>query len=279
MRANPLHTSMAEAEGLVNAVDELLDSPGGEILSSFQRYLRKRFKILGLVFAFAFMVTFPVTKNVIAWLIEPNRLPADVDIIVITPVEFILLQVQLAAQVGLLCMVVVFLCEGSWQASKNLAFRQRLAELKVHSPRPNKTFVVTLLFAVILLGSGVYYAWNWLIPMLLEYLTTDAQTAGLSTEWRLTSYIGFIANLAIASAIGFQAPLVTLLVLRMKIVHRTTVRSYRRHIWFGAFLLGAFLSPPDPLSLFLVAMPVVILFEVALLIDSITRNETESVVQ
>ena len=185
-----MHTSMAEAEGLVNAVDELLDSPGGEILSSFQRYLRKRFKILGLVFAFAFMVTFPVTKNVIAWLIEPNRLPADVDIIVITPVEFILLQVQLAAQVGLLCMVVVFLCEGSWQASKNLAFRQRLAELKVHSPRPNKTFVVTLLFAVILLGSGVYYAWNWLIPMLLEYLTTDAQTAGLSTEWRLTSYIG-----------------------------------------------------------------------------------------
>ncbi len=60
---------MAEAEGLVNAVDELLDSPGGEILTSFQRYLRKRFKILGLVFALAFMATFPVTKNVIAWLI------------------------------------------------------------------------------------------------------------------------------------------------------------------------------------------------------------------
>ena len=110
--------------------------------------------------------------------------------------------------------------------------------------------------------------------MLLEYLTTDAQTAGLSTEWRLTSYIGFVANLAIASAIGFQAPLVTLLVLRMEIVNRKTVRSYRRHIWFGAFLLGAFLSPPDPLSLFLVAMPVVILFEAALMIDALTRPES-----
>jgi sec-independent protein translocase protein TatC len=124
------------------------------------------------------------------------------------------------------------------------------------------------------LAGGIYYAWNWLIPMLLEYLTTDAQAAGLATEWRLTSYIGFIANLAIASAIGFQAPLVTLLILRMEIVDRATVRSYRRHIWFGAFLLGAFLSPPDPLSLFLVAMPVVILFEVALMIDAISRTET-----
>lgn len=109
--------------------------------------------------------------------------------------------------------------------------------------------------------------------MLLEYLTTDAQTAGLATEWRLTSYIGFIANLAIASAIGFQAPLITLLILRMEIVRRATVRSYRRHIWFGAFLLGAFLSPPDPLSLFLVAMPVVILFEFALMIDAVSRTE------
>ena len=274
MRASLVHTSMAEVEGLVNAVDELLDSPGGEILASIQLYLRKRVKMLAVVFALGFMATFPLTKNFIAWLIDPNRLPVGVDIIVTTPVEFILLQVRLAAHVGLLCMVVVFLSEGSWQASKNLAFRQRLAELKVQAPRPNKTLLTTLFFAVLLLSGGVYYAWNWLIPMLLEYLTTDAQTAGLSTEWRLTSYIGFVANLAIASAIGFQAPLITLLVLRMEIVNRTTVRSYRRHIWFGAFLLGAILSPPDPLSLFLVAMPVVILFEFALMIDALTRQET-----
>ena len=274
MRVHLVHTSMAEGERLVNAVDELLDSPGGEILASLQLYLRKRFKMLAVIFALGFIATFPLTKNVIAWLIDPTRLPIDVEIIVITPVEFILLQVRLAAHVGLLCMVVVFLTEGSWQASKHLAVRQRLAELKIQSPRPNKTLVTTLLFALLLLAGGIYYAWYWLIPMLLEYLTTDAQTAGLATEWRLTSYIGFIANLAIASAIGFQAPLVTLLILRMEIVGRTTVRSYRRHIWFGAFLLGAFLSPPDPLSLFLVAMPVVVLFEVALMIDAFSRTET-----
>jgi sec-independent protein translocase protein TatC len=108
--------------------------------------------------------------------------------------------------------------------------------------------------------------------MLLEYLTTDAQNAGLSTEWRLSGYVGFIANLAIASAVGFQAPVATLIVLRLEIITRKEVRSYRRHIWFSAFVLGAFLSPPDPLSLFLVAMPVIVLFEAALLVDSATRK-------
>ena len=273
MRVSPLHTSMAEAEGLVNAVDELFDSPGGEILASFRSYLRKRVKMLAVVFCIGFMATFPLTKRFISWLIDPARLPENVDIIVISPVEFILLQVQLAAQVGLLCMVIVFVTEGGWRASKNLAIRQRLAELKVQSPRPNSTLLATLLVAVVLLTCGVTYAWNWLIPMLLEYLTNDAQAAGLSTEWRLTSYTGFIANLAVASGIGFQAPLVTLLILRMEIVPRTTVRSYRRHIWFSAFLLGALLSPPDPLSLFLVAMPVIVLFEIALVLDTLTRQE------
>ena len=65
---------MAEAEGLVNAVDELLDSPGGEILVSFQLYLRKRVKMLAVVFALGFMATFPLTKNFIAWLIDPTRI-------------------------------------------------------------------------------------------------------------------------------------------------------------------------------------------------------------
>ena len=81
MRVHLVHTSMAEGERLVNAVDELLDSPGGEIVASLQLYLRKRFKMLALIFALGFIATFPLTKNVIAWLIDPTRLPEDVEII------------------------------------------------------------------------------------------------------------------------------------------------------------------------------------------------------
>ena len=107
--------------------------------------------------------------------------------------------------------------------------------------------------------------------MILQYLTDDAQNAGLSTEWRLSGYVGFIVNLALACVIGFQAPVVTILCLRMGIASRNQIIQYRRHIWFTAFILGAFLSPPDPLSLFLVAMPVVILFETAIFLDRIIK--------
>lgn len=267
-----LPQSMAGATELADSVGELMDSPGGRLLLDIKAHLRRRVRFLAVVFGLTFVVCFPLTSMFIAWLIEPNRLPDDVNIIVLTPVEFILLQVKLAAYCGAFSVLVLLFGEGAWLGSKNPDLKQRMRELKATAPRPSATLVITIVASVALACLGVMYAWNLLTPMLLEYLTNDAQSAGLSTEWRLSGYVGFIANLAVASAIGFQAPVATLLVLRLQIASRSDVRKVRRHIWFSAFVLGAFLSPPDPLSLFLVAMPVILLFEAALIIDTITRK-------
>jgi len=263
---------MAGATELADSVGELMDSPGGRLLLDIKAHLRRRVRLLAVVFGLTFVVCFPLTSMFIAWLIEPNRLPDDVNIIVLTPVEFILLQVKLAAYCGAFSVLVLLFGEGAWLGSKNPDLKQRMRELKATAPRPSATLVITILSSVVLACLGVIYAWHLLTPMLLEYLTNDAQSAGLSTEWRLSGYVGFIANLAVASAIGFQAPVATLLVLRLQIASRRDVRMVRRHIWFSAFVLGAFLSPPDPLSLFLVAMPVILLFEAALIIDAVTRK-------
>ena len=94
---------------------------------------------------------------------------------------------------------------------------------------------------------GIAYSWNLLTPMLLEYLANDAQAAGLSTEWRLSSFVGFIVSLLSCLCNWISGPLVTLLSLQSGAVDRPTLIAYRRHIWFITFVLGAAFSPPDPL--------------------------------
>jgi sec-independent protein translocase protein TatC len=267
-----LARNMTGTDELSKTVNELLESPGGLLLLDIKSHLRKRMKLLAFVFGLIFVACFPFTSNVISWLIAEDRLPNDVNIIVITPVEFILLQVRLAAYCAAFVVLAILIVEGAWRGGKNPALKMRLDELKANAPKPTKGAIGTFLAVIVLGGGGIAYAWNLLIPMLLEYLTIDAQNAGLATQWRLASYVGFVANLAVASAIGFQAPVATLLVLRLEVITRSQVRRYRRHIWFTAFVLGAFLSPPDPLSLFLVAMPVIILFEFALMFDAVTRK-------
>ena len=258
---------MASKTSLEDAVSELMDSPGGELLSSIRIHLRKRaFALFGLFLA-GLIAGFPIAKSIIKWIIDEQRLPNDVNVIVTSPVEFIMLQIQLSASLGLFLAFTFLIIEASLRGVKHPVVKARVAELDVKVPKPSLTMVLSVASSISLALLGIIYAWELLTPMLLEYLSTDAQEAGLSTQWKLGAYVGFILNLAIASAIGFQAPVVTMLALRVGMVDPKTITMYRKHIWFCSFLVGAMFSPPDPLSLFLVALPIILLFELSLIID------------
>jgi sec-independent protein translocase protein TatC len=258
---------------LVSAVDDLMDSPGGLLLKQSRDFLRLKMKSILFVFIFGIIIGFPITKQLIAWLIEPSRLPDGVEIIVTSPLEFIMLQLRIAMSIGLFFVITTLIYFGIYEGLKSPTLKQKLAGLNYSIPKTTPTILFTTIAILLLSISGLYYSWELLTPMLLEYLTTDAQNAGLSTDWRLDGYVGFITNLSIASIIGFQAPVATLLVLRFGVIDRSQIKQYRRHIWFSAFVIGALFSPPDPLSLFLVAVPVILLFEISLVIDTIIRKQ------
>ena len=128
--------------------------------------------------------------------------------------------------------------------------------------------LISLLLAIV----GIIYSHEILIPMLLDYLSRDATSSGLSSTWRLKSWITFITGLYFSSIIVFQIPLVTILLIRVKFIKRETILENRRILWFAALLFGALISPPDPLSLFLVGGPMLILLEISLIIDKIISS-------
>ena len=110
------------------------------------------------------------------------------------------------------------------------------------------------------------------MPLLLDYLSNDAASAGLATTWQLQSWVGFITGLYFASILGFQVPLIASILLRSELIERSSISNNRGNLWFAGLILGALISPPDPVSMFLVAGPMLLLLEVALVVDRITRN-------
>lgn len=258
--------------------DRLMDSPGGMLLSSIQGAAQRYLRVYVVLFLLAFITAFPMTGAIVEWLIAEDRLPSGVDIIVVSPVEFLFLQLRMAASFAMMMVTVTLMLHLALFGRHHEAVQARVAELDLRLPRPGQTAIMTVVGVVVLGVGGTVYAWEGLTPLLLTYLTEDAQQAGLSTEWRLSGYAGFIVSLVGASIIGFQTPVVTTLALRLHLVERSVLKALRRHIWFSAFVLGAFLSPPDPLSLFLVAMPVIVLFELALLFDGAFRGEPQAAI-
>ena len=128
------------------------------------------------------------------------------------------------------------------------------------------------LASIVLAMMGLFYSNSILIPFLLEYLAADSISSGLDATWRIGSWLGFVVGLLTASAIGFQVPLIAFVLIRSGLILPETIIKNRTVLWFSALAIGAFLSPPDPLSMFLVGGPVVVLLEIAIILERLTDS-------
>lgn len=85
-------------------------------------------------------------------------------------------------------------------------------------------------------------------------------------EFKVSQTIDMIFNFALAFAAGFQMPVVVLVLGWVGIVTTDMLRKYRRHAIMVCAVLGAALTPGDPLSMVLLTVPLVLLFELGLLL-------------
>ncbi|MEM7621827.1 MAG: twin-arginine translocase subunit TatC, partial [Planctomycetota bacterium] len=78
--------------------------------------------------------------------------------------------------------------------------------------------------------------------------------AGITQQYRVSEYIKTVLNLALAFGVGFQTPVVVLLLGWAGLVNPKSLRKYRRFALMAAVVLGALLTPADPLSMVLLGL-------------------------
>ena len=247
-------------EGLLG----LFDSEGTRVLIS---HLDKRRKLYLGVFAIGFVAGYPIAEMIIEWLLNSDGyIPVGVEVIILQPLEVILLQLRIAAQIAFGLTVATIILDLAWTGSRS--FPGAASRLSSSS---EGTRVLSAMLMVAALGAmGLAYAHNVLIPFLLEYLAEDSAESGLQSTWQLQSWVGFITGLYFSSILGFQVPILAVLLIRSGLIERGSIVENRGAIWFAALFLGALISPPDPISLFLVGGPMLVLLEVALLYEGFT---------
>lgn len=265
MRIIHLHDSLP---GVVEESGDLL--PRAEIRAVFN-HLRVRAVLLVGVFFFAFIIGYPIAEWMIEILLDAEGYrPIGVEIIVLQPMEIILLKLRIASQIALFAFAVTLVCDLALNGRKIIAEGKRIA---IESSSGGYAKLSFAILSILFLGTlGFVYAHEILIPFLLDYLAQDASTTGLDSTWQLRSWIGFIIGLYIGSIVSFQIPLVIVMLIRAGILDRNIVTDNRSFLWFGAAVFGAFVSPPDPLSMFLIGGPMLVILEIALLLERITSR-------
>jgi sec-independent protein translocase protein TatC len=237
-------------------------------MREFIQHLQNRSYAFTIIFIIGFLIGYPISEEIIEWLLNSEGYkPSNVEIIILQPMEVILLQLQMGTQIGFLLLIFIFIIDIA--ANSNKIIKRAEIKNKYNFDWNIGRIILIIIISLFLALAGIIYSHEILIPMLLDYLSRDATSSGLSSTWRLKSWITFITGLYFSSIIGFQIPLVTILLIRVNFIKRETIVENRRFLWFAALLFGALISPPDPLSLFLVGGPMLILLEISLVLDKI----------
>lgn len=85
--------------------------------------------------------------------------------------------------------------------------------------------------------------------------------------WRVGPYIGFVTNLLFVIGLAFQTPLVVFLLAKLGVVSTTLLARYRRHAILLMAVLAAVMTPtPDPFTMLMVLVPMVLLYELGILL-------------
>jgi sec-independent protein translocase protein TatC len=91
----------------------------------------------------------------------------------------------------------------------------------------------------------------------------------------IDAYFSFVMTMFIAFGVTFEVPIVVVVLVRMGLVSVATLRSIRPYVIVASFVIAAIITPPDPGSMLLLAIPLVLLYEVGLFVARFVRVSAE----
>lgn len=100
-----------------------------------------------------------------------------------------------------------------------------------------------------------------------------ARAAGIVQQYRISEYVRLILHLALAFAIAFQTPIVVLLLTWAGIIDPAKLGKFRKHAVMGAAIIAAILTPADPISMAVLALPLYGLYELGLVLARVLPAE------
>ncbi len=125
-----------------------------------------------------------------------------------------------------------------------------------------------LIISPLLFLFGAAFAYLFLIPIMFEFFISLDQSAGsIQTVLmpHLSTYLEQTINMMKMFGVAFQFPLVLVLLNKIGILQKSTLKKHRRHAIVVAFIVGAILTPsPDVISQIGLSIPLVLMYEIAM---------------
>jgi sec-independent protein translocase protein TatC len=133
--------------------------------------------------------------------------------------------------------------------------------------RERHAFLPFLVAAPVLFLMGAALVYYMILPFVMWFSLSQQILGGpVSVELlpKVSDYLSLVTTLLLAFGLCFQLPIVLTLLGMAGLVSSRTLRQGRRYAIVGVFILAAVVTPPDPISQTLLALPIILLYEISI---------------
>jgi sec-independent protein translocase protein TatC len=115
---------------------------------------------------------------------------------------------------------------------------------------------------------GVCFGYFMLAPLSIHFLSSYEVDPTVVNQINIRSYIGTLTSICLATGLVFELPIISFFLTKIGIITPSFMRKYRKHAIVIIFIIAAIITPPDVFSQTLVALPLLILYEISIFISA-----------
>lgn len=223
--------------------------------------LRTRLVRASIMIGICFAAALYFTKDIIKILKKPL---ANAELIFISPAEAFWVTFKIAFLVGIIFSLPVVLYELWKFIAPGLKMNER------------KYGVIFVSSSFVLFVMGLVFCAYLILPFALSFLISYGLDVGMKPMISAGNYIDFVLKFSIAFGLIFELPLAITILSKMGYIEPQTLSKHRKYAILVAFLVAAILTPtPDIFNQILMAIPIIILFEIGLISARIFGKKRE----
>jgi sec-independent protein translocase protein TatC len=229
------------------------DDTGGQGFLSHLVELRARLlRAVAAVLVLA-VVLIPFGNRLYTTIAAPllSKLPTGAQMIAIDPASPFFTPLKLSFFVALI-IAMPFVLYQAWAFVAPGLYR-----------REQKLAVPLLISSTLLFYLGCAFAYFFVLPTVFGFMQTVAPE-GVAVMTDISLYLDFVLVIFLAFGVTFEVPVATVILVALGWVNIEQLRSSRSYVVVAAFVIAAVLTPPDVVSQLLLAIPMVILYEIGI---------------
>ena len=226
--------------------------------------LRKRLIICAIAIGIGFAISYFFSKQLFSFLVLPltKVLPAESRLIFTSLPEMFIAYIKVALIAGIILAIPIVFYE-LWMFLAPALYQRE------------KGYVIPfVLFSSILFVAGSLFGYFIVFPYGFKFFISFA-TEDIQALPSVKQYFSFAIRLLFAFGVVFEMPVVVFFMTKIGLITPDSMKKFRKFAILCSFILSAILTPPDVATQIMMALPLIVLYEVSIIISQAVYRKKE----